>query len=57
MIKIENIVKGIKIFERNSVSLEVKILGITTYIQISSVRMTAKILSEICLCSCRCVKK
>lgn len=34
MIKVENIVKGIKIFEKNKIPLEIKILGITTNIQI-----------------------
>ncbi len=46
MIKVEEIVKELKVFERNKVPLEIKILGIAIYIQISSVRKTAKILSE-----------
>ena len=37
---------GIKIFKRNKVPLEIKILGIAIYIQTSSVRKTARILSE-----------
>ncbi|WP_457549698.1 DDE-type integrase/transposase/recombinase [Archaeoglobus sp.] len=44
--KVKEIVKGLGIFERNKVSLEMKILGIAIYIQTSSVRRTAKILSE-----------
>ena len=47
MLKVKEIVKEFNIFERNKVPLEVKILGIATYIQTSSVRRTAKILSEL----------
>ncbi|MBC7114682.1 MAG: IS6 family transposase [Archaeoglobi archaeon] len=47
MKSIKEIVKGLKIFERNKVPLEIKVLGIATYIQTSSVRRTAKILSEL----------
>jgi transposase-like protein len=43
---VRRIVKELKIFERNKVPLEIKILGIVTYIQTSSTRRTAKILSE-----------
>ena len=46
MIKIKEIVKELKLFERNKVPLEIKVLGIAIYIQTSSVRRTAKILSE-----------
>jgi len=35
------------VFERNKVPLEIKIVGIATYIQTSSTRRTARILSEI----------
>ena len=44
---IREIVKGLRIFERNKVPLEIKILGIAIYIQTSSVRKTARILSEL----------
>ncbi len=44
---VKEIVKELKVFERNKIPLEVKILGIATYIQTSSVRKTAKILSEV----------
>ncbi len=47
MKSVKEVVKELKVFERNKVPLEVKILGIATYIQTSSVRRTAKILSEI----------
>ncbi len=47
MQSVKEIVKELKVFERNKIPLEVKILGIATYIQTSSVRRTAKILSEI----------
>ena len=43
----KGIVKELKVFERNKVPFEIKVLGIATYIQTSSVRRTAKILSEI----------
>ena len=46
MQSIKEIVKGLRIFERNKVPLEIKILGIAIYIQTSSVRKTARILSE-----------
>ena len=47
MQSVKGIVKELKVFERNKVPFEIKVLGIATYIQTSSVRRTAKILSEI----------
>ena len=47
MIRVKEIVKELKVFERNKIPLEIKILGIAIYIQTSSVRKTAKILSEL----------
>ncbi|CAD7768853.1 DDE domain protein [Candidatus Methanoperedenaceae archaeon GB50] len=47
MLRVREIVKELKVFERNKVPFEVKILGIATYIQTSSVRRTARILSEL----------
>jgi len=47
MLSVKEIVKGLKVFERNKIPLEIKILGIATYIQTSSVRRTARILSEL----------
>ena len=47
MQSVKEIVKELKVFERNKVPFEIKVLGIATYIQTSSVRRTAKILSEI----------
>ena len=47
MLKVKEIVKELKVFERNKILLEIKILGIATYIQTSSVRRTARILSEL----------
>ena len=41
MKSVKEVVKELKVFERNKVPLEVKILGIATYIQTSSVRRTA----------------
>jgi len=47
MLKVKEIVKELKVFERNKIPLEVKIFSIATYIQTSSVRRTARILSEL----------
>ena len=47
MQSVKEIVKELKVSERNKIPLEIKVLGIATYIQTSSVRRTAKILSEI----------
>jgi len=47
MQSVKEIVKEPKVFERNKVPFEIKVLGIATYIQTSSVRRTAKILSEL----------
>jgi len=47
MLSIKEIVKELKVFERNKVPLEVKIFGIATYIQTLSIRRTARILSEL----------
>ncbi len=46
MKSVKEIAKELKIFERNKMPLEIKILSIATYIQISSTRRTVKILSE-----------
>jgi len=43
----KKIVKELKICERSKVSLDVKVLGITTYIQALLVRRRVKILSDI----------
>ncbi len=42
MKSIREVVKELKVFERNEVPLEIKILGIATYIQTSSVRRLRK---------------
>ena len=47
MSKVKEIVKELKVFERNKVPFEIKVLGIAIYIQTSSVRRTARILSEL----------
>ncbi len=44
---VKEIVKELKVFERNKIPLEIKILGVAIYFQTSSVRRTAKILSEV----------
>ena len=47
MRSVKEIVKELRVFERNKIPLEIKILGIAIYVQTSSVRRTAKILSEL----------
>ena len=47
MLRVREIVEELKVFERNKVPFEVKVLGVATYIQTSSVRRTARILSEL----------
>jgi transposase-like protein len=44
---IRDLVKELRIFERDKVPEDVKILGIAIYFQTSSFRRTAKILSEL----------
>ncbi len=44
---IRDLVKELRIFERNKVPEEIKILGIAIYFQTSSLRRTARILSEL----------
>ena len=41
---VKEIVKGLKVFERNKIPLKIKVLDIAIYIQTSSVRKTARIL-------------
>ncbi|CAD7771638.1 hypothetical protein AIOGIFDO_01073 [Candidatus Methanoperedenaceae archaeon GB37] len=45
MLKVREIVEELKVFERNKVPFEVKVLGIATYIQTFSVRRIVRILS------------
>jgi hypothetical protein len=47
MLSIRSLVEGLGVFERNKVPLELKILGLEFYIQLSSLRRIAKALSEI----------
>ncbi|MHC1583207.1 MAG: DDE-type integrase/transposase/recombinase [Methanosarcinales archaeon] len=47
MLRVREIVEELKVFERNKVPFEVKVLGVATCIQTSSVRRTARILSEL----------
>ncbi|WP_148120323.1 DDE-type integrase/transposase/recombinase [Methanofervidicoccus sp. A16] len=47
MLRVKDIIKKLKIFKRNKIPIEIKTLAIATYIQTSSVRRTARILSEI----------
>ncbi|MCD6494080.1 MAG: hypothetical protein J7K36_09880 [Archaeoglobaceae archaeon] len=45
--KLRKLIEELNLFQRERVPTEVKILGIATYIQTSSIRRTAKTLSEI----------
>ncbi|CAD7768297.1 hypothetical protein AIOGIFDO_00199 [Candidatus Methanoperedenaceae archaeon GB37] len=45
MLKVREIVEELRVFERSKVPFEVKILGIATYIQTSSLGRTARVLS------------
>ena len=47
MLRVRDIVERLKIFKRNKIPIEIKTLAIATYIQTSSIRRTARILSEI----------
>jgi transposase-like protein len=47
MMSIESLVEKLGVFERNKVPLELKVLGLAFYTQLSSLRRTAKALSEI----------
>ena len=44
--KLKKLIGELNLFERERVPTEIRILGIATYIQTSSTRRTAKILSE-----------
>ena len=46
LVKLKKLIEELNLFERERVSAEIKILDIATYIQTSSRRRTAKILSE-----------
>ncbi|CAD7773622.1 hypothetical protein AIOGIFDO_01443 [Candidatus Methanoperedenaceae archaeon GB37] len=46
MLRVREIVEELKVFERNKVPFEVKVLGIATY-KTSSLGRTARILSEL----------
>jgi hypothetical protein len=47
MLSIRSLVKSLDIFERNKVPFELKVLGLAFYIQLSSLRRTARALSEV----------
>ncbi len=46
--RLRKLIEELNLFERERIPSEVRILGIATYIQTSSTRRTAKIISEIC---------
>ena len=47
MSSIRGLVESLKLFERNKVPLELKVLGLAFYIQLSSLRRVARALSEV----------
>jgi transposase-like protein len=47
MLSIRALVDGLGVFEGNKVPLELKVLGLAFYIQLSSLRRAARILSEV----------
>jgi putative transposase len=47
MLSIKSLVEKLGVFERNKVPLELKILGLAFYVQLSSLRRAARALSEI----------
>jgi hypothetical protein len=47
MSSIKSLIERLSVFERNKVPLELKILGLAFYIQLSSLRRAARALSEI----------
>jgi len=47
MLSIRSLVESLGVFERNRVPLELKILGLAFYIQLSSLRRAARALSEV----------
>jgi transposase-like protein len=47
MLSIKSLVEELCVFERNKVPLELKILGLAFYVQLSSLRSAAGALSEI----------
>jgi hypothetical protein len=47
MPSIRSLVENLNLFGRNEIPLELKILGLALYIQLSSLRRAAKALSEI----------
>jgi len=47
MLSIRSLVEELGVFERNKVPLELKILGLAFYIQLSSLRRAARALSEV----------
>jgi hypothetical protein len=44
--RLKRLIEELNLFERERIPTEIRILGIATYIQTSSTRRTAKILSE-----------
>lgn len=45
--KLKKLIEELNLFERKRTPIVIRILGIATYVQTSSTRRTAKILSEI----------
>ena len=48
MLSVKALVERLKLFERNKVPWNLKVLGLAMYFQTSSLRRTARVLSEFC---------
>jgi len=48
MFSVRSLVGRLRLFERNRVPLGLRVLGLAMYFQISSLRRTARVLSEYC---------
>ena len=48
MFGVRGLVEGLRLFERNKVPFGLKVLGLAMHFQISSLRRTARVLSEYC---------
>ena len=48
MSSVRGLVERLRLFERNKVLFGLKVLGLAMYFQISSLRRTARVLSEYC---------
>jgi len=57
MFGVRALVERLRLFERNKVPWNLKVLGLAVYLQTSSLRRTARVLSEFCRVSKTAVRK